>query len=100
MALSSLSVAILASSPFGRISQNLFDPTFVGIHHLTWFDWMLLIPYFSILLILSVYGLHRYEVIRTYFKHRKNAVHQSPVRFEQLPPVTIQLPLFNERYVV
>jgi len=39
-------------------------------------------------------------VIRTYFKHRKNAVDQPASRFEQLPPVTIQLPLYNERYVV
>src|SRR4029079_17082281 len=32
--------------------------------------------------------------------YRKNVVHHSPTRFEQLPPVTIQLPVFNERYVV
>ena len=60
----------------------------------------MLIPYFTVLLILSVYGLHRYDVIRTYFKHRKNATGEPPRRFEQLPPVTIQLPLYNERYVV
>jgi hypothetical protein len=30
----------------------------------------MLIPYFTILTILSVYGLHRYDIIRTYFKHR------------------------------
>ncbi len=39
-------------------------------------------------------------VIRAYFKHRKNATGEPPMRFEQLPPVTIQLPLYNERYVV
>jgi len=60
----------------------------------------MLIPYFSVLIVLSVYGLHRYEVIRTYFKHRKKATGEPPTRFEQLPPVTIQLPLYNERYVV
>ena len=60
----------------------------------------MLIPYFAILIILSVYGLHRYEMIRTYFKHRKKATGEPPKRFEQLPPVTIQLPLYNERYVV
>src|SRR5205085_3641551 len=43
---------------------------------------------------------HRYETIRTYFKHRQNAAKEPPVRFEQLPRVTIQLPLYNERYVV
>src|SRR5262249_60484087 len=29
-----------------------------------------------------------------------NAIGAPPRRFEQLPPVTIQLPLYNERYVV
>jgi cellulose synthase/poly-beta-1,6-N-acetylglucosamine synthase-like glycosyltransferase len=97
---SSIPFALLAASTLGKLTQSLFDPTFAHIHHLSWFDWMLLIPYFSILAVLSVYGLHRYDVIRTYFKHRQKAVDHSPARFEQLPPVTIQLPLYNERYVV
>src|SRR5436309_13298189 len=100
MSPSSFPFALLATSALGRLTQGVFDPTFSGIHHLTMFDWMMLVPYFSILAILSVYGLHRYDVIRTYFKHRKKAVDQPPSRFEQLPPVTIQLPLYNERYVV
>ena len=95
-----LPVALLANSTVNRLVQGLFDHPFVGVHGLAWFDWMLLIPYFSILAILSVYGLHRYEMIRTYFKHRNKAVVEPPLRFEQLPPVTIQLPLYNERYVV
>src|ERR1700694_2277187 len=97
---SSIPVALLANTAFSRLTQSFFDSTFTGIHKLSWFDWTLLIPYFGILAILSVYGLHRYDVIRTYFKHRKNAVDHPPTRFEQLPTVTIQLPLYNERYVV
>jgi cellulose synthase/poly-beta-1,6-N-acetylglucosamine synthase-like glycosyltransferase len=77
------------------------ETPFAGIHQLAWFDWAMLIPYFTVLAILSVYGIHRYEIIHTYFKHRKKATVEPPKRlFEQLPPVTIQLPLFNERYVV
>jgi cellulose synthase/poly-beta-1,6-N-acetylglucosamine synthase-like glycosyltransferase len=83
-----------------RLVRSLFDNTFAGVHQLAWFDWAMLIPYFSILLILSVYGLHRYDTIHTYFKLRKNATKEPVKRFEQLPPVTIQLPLYNERYVV
>jgi len=60
----------------------------------------MLIPYFGLLFILSLYGVHRYEVIRTYFKYRKKLPKEAPDRSQQLPPVTIQLPLFNERYVV
>src|SRR5262249_10536986 len=60
----------------------------------------MLIPYFTVLIILSIYGLHRYDVIRTYFKYRKNATGEPAKRWTQLPPVTIQLPIYNERYVV
>ena len=91
---------VSSKSATDRLVRGLFDDTFAGIHHLAWFDWAMLVPYFTILLILSVFGIHRYEVIRAYFKHRKNATGEPPTRFEQLPPVTIQLPLYNERYVV
>ena len=92
--------ALLVTSQFDKISRGLFDTTFTGIHQLRWFDWAILVPYFGLLAILSVYGLHRFEMIRAYFKHRKKAVSTPPLRFETLPPVTIQLPLYNERYVL
>ncbi len=91
---------LFARSATDRLIHGMFDDTFAGIHQLGWFDWAMLIPYFTVLIILSVYGIHRYDIIRTYFKHRKKAVDGPPSRFEQLPPVTIQLPLYNERYVV
>jgi cellulose synthase/poly-beta-1,6-N-acetylglucosamine synthase-like glycosyltransferase len=82
-------------------SRMFAETPFAGIHQMAWFDWAMLIPYFSVLLVLSVYGIHRYDVIRTYFKYRKKATQEpSALRFDQLPPVTIQLPLYNERYVV
>ncbi|HXJ38660.1 MAG TPA: cellulose synthase family protein [Bryobacteraceae bacterium] len=92
--------ALLAASTLTRLSRGMFDDTFAGIHRLGWFDWALLIPYFGVLAILSIYGLHRFDTIYTYFKHRKNAGKEPETVFEQLPPVTIQLPLFNERYVL
>lgn len=82
------------------IHDSLRITPFAGMHRLAWFDWAMLVPYFTILLILSVYGIHRYVVIRTYFQYRKNATYDAPGRFGQLPRVTIQLPLYNERYVV
>jgi cellulose synthase/poly-beta-1,6-N-acetylglucosamine synthase-like glycosyltransferase len=91
---------LLVRSATDRFVQGLSDDTFTGIHKLAWFDWAMLIPYFTVLGILSIYGLHRYDIIRTYFKHRKQAVSEPPKRFDHLPPVTIQLPLYNERYVV
>jgi len=90
---------LIQRSAADRLIQGFFNNPFTGIHQLAWFDWAMLIPYFTVLIVLSVYGLHRYEIIRTYFKHKKN-IQVPPKRYEQLPPVTIQLPLYNERYVV
>src|SRR5271165_5715882 len=44
--------------------------------------------------------MHRYETMRGYFKHRKKLPKESPAHFDKLPKVTVQLPLFNERFVV
>jgi cellulose synthase/poly-beta-1,6-N-acetylglucosamine synthase-like glycosyltransferase len=91
---------LLAASPVQRAMNALTDDTFAGAHQLTLFDWSLLIPYFTIMVVLSIYGMHRYEVIRNYLKCRKKLQSTPPVRFQELPPVTVQLPLYNERYVV
>jgi cellulose synthase/poly-beta-1,6-N-acetylglucosamine synthase-like glycosyltransferase len=96
-----LPLAFLAANSTGsRIMRGLFDDTFAGVHQLGWFDWAILIPYFTILGVLSIYGMHRYDIIRTYFKYRKKATGEPLRRFAQLPPVTIQLPIYNERYVI
>src|SRR2546430_13622134 len=56
------------------------------------------ICYLSVLVGLSAYGVHRYFIIYLYLKNRKRAA--VPARyFEQLPTVTMQLPIFNEMYV-
>ena len=56
------------------------------------------ICYLSVLVGLSAYGVHRYFIIYLFLKNRK----RKPVpaaRFEHLPVVTVQLPIFNEIYV-
>lgn len=83
-----------------RIVNALFDDTFAGIYHLSAFDWALLVPYFGILFILSIYGVHRFETVRRYRKHGRKLPKSPSRRFAQLPRVTIQLPLYNERFVV
>jgi cellulose synthase/poly-beta-1,6-N-acetylglucosamine synthase-like glycosyltransferase len=92
--------ALLASNAVDRAIESYFDPTFSGIHQLSWFDWALLVPYFIALGVVSIYGLHRYVIIRHYMRQRRKLNHGPESRFEQLPRVTIQLPLYNERYVV
>jgi cellulose synthase/poly-beta-1,6-N-acetylglucosamine synthase-like glycosyltransferase len=57
------------------------------------------VAYGVVLLVLSVYGSHRYFMAYLYYRHK----YKLPVpqrRFEKLPRVTIQLPLFNEIFVV
>lgn len=99
----SLPFALLVAgneSALDAIKRNLFDDTFAGIHQLAPFDYALLVPYFAILVLLSFFGVHRYEMIRAFYKNRERIPKQPPQQFEELPPVTIQLPLYNERYVV
>jgi cellulose synthase/poly-beta-1,6-N-acetylglucosamine synthase-like glycosyltransferase len=74
------------------------DP-FRGIYQPNAFDLSILIPYFTILIILSIYGIHRYSLVYLYMKNRKRAP-KPKGQFEVLPRVTIQLPIYNERYVV
>jgi cellulose synthase/poly-beta-1,6-N-acetylglucosamine synthase-like glycosyltransferase len=87
-------------TPTQRFIDSLFDNTFAGIHHLEWFDWAMMVPYFTVLIILSFYGMHRYEMIRGYWKHHKKFTEVPPRRYETLPRVTIQLPIYNEQFVV
>src|ERR1700682_2260629 len=92
--------AIFLATSANQIVRLMFDDTFAGVHHLDFFDWALLTPYFVLLVILSLYGCHRYEMIRRYMKHKKDLLAGPPLKFETLPRVTVQLPLYNERYVV
>jgi len=76
------------------------DQTFKGLYHWNWFDLTMLVPYFIVMVVLSIYGIHRYTMCYQYFKFRKN-YNPNPVKyFEELPRVTIQLPMFNEQFVV
>ena len=88
------------TSAVDRMKNAFFDDTFAGIHQLAWFDYSLLIPYFTVLIILSFYGLHRYEMIRGFYKNRHKITPNPAIKFDELPPVTIQLPMYNERFVV
>ncbi|HYG68658.1 MAG TPA: cellulose synthase family protein [Anaeromyxobacteraceae bacterium] len=56
------------------------------------------IGYASLLCLLSFYGAHRYAMQYLYYRH-KYRLPTPKGRFETLPRVTIQLPIFNEMYV-
>ena len=93
----------LASAPKGvlpYIRQHFLDRTFQGLYQVNGFDLALLIPYFIVLIILAGYGAHRYWLVYLYYKHKRNKTTDPAAYFDDLPRVTVQLPIFNEQYVV
>ena len=81
------------------IRQHFLDRTFQGLYHANAFDIGLLIPYFIVLILLASYGVHRYILVYLYYKHRDRRTTEPTAHFEDLPRVTVQLPIFNEQYV-
>ena len=71
------------------------------LYRLDAFDWTVLVLYFGILIILSVYGAYRVKQVVDFWRYRR--IKPEPkARFPEtsLPRITVQLPLFNEMYVV
>lgn len=60
---------------------------------------VLVATYLAVLLVLAFYGFHRSTLVYLYYRHRHNRP-QPAGHFAELPSVTVQLPLFNEMYVV
>jgi cellulose synthase/poly-beta-1,6-N-acetylglucosamine synthase-like glycosyltransferase len=61
---------------------------------------LILGSYFFVLVILGLYGWHRYYLVYAYMKNKDRAPGPAPAWEGPLPAVTIQLPLYNEMYVV
>src|SRR5450631_2645104 len=90
---------LAAQSSFGHYWHKITDRTFSGVYHANSFDLAMMIPYFIVLFILALYGLHRYWLVYDYYAYSKN-VPPAPPPVTDWPRVTIQLPIFNERYVI
>src|SRR5215216_5764812 len=99
-------------SPIGPTPQALFERYFHDGVNKTWgnisplyqldtFDWVILIVYFAILGTLAIYGAYRIKQVVDFWRYRK-FVPKPSARFSEaeLPAITVQLPLFNELYVV
>ena len=98
--------------PFGPTPNQLFERYFQDLVNKTWgnisplyqldsFDWTILILYFAILGVLAIYGGYRVKQVIDFWRYRK-FVPQPKGNFSEadLPVITVQLPLFNEMYVV
>jgi len=95
----------LAPKGFGHYFRSHYtDPTFQHLYRWNMFDTCMLIPYFVVMIILAFYGIHRYQLVWLYYKNKNNAAKwdEPPMRFAEgeLPFVTIQLPIFNEQFVI
>lgn len=54
-----------------------------------------LVGYTAVVLMVCVYGLHRYQLVHLYYKYRRNTP-KVKACFVDCPRVTIQLPMYNE----
>jgi len=98
--------------PLGDTPNQLFARYFQDVTNKTWgnisplyqldaFDWTILILYFAILAVLAVYGGYRVKQVIDFWRYRKFVPQPKGVFSEtELPVITVQLPLFNEMYVV
>lgn len=71
------------------------------LYQLDAFDWTILALYFTLLGILAVYGAYRIKQVVDFWRYRR--IEPQPAGFysdAELPHITVQLPLFNEMYVV
>lgn len=62
-----------------------------------WKD-IFIMAYLAVLSSLSLYGLHRMMLMILFLTSKKKKA-EPQKRFDELPVVTVQLPMFNERYV-
>ncbi len=89
---------------FAKYYHDLVNKTWANIsplYQLDTFDYIVLFSYFAILFLLAVYGAYRIKQVIDFWRYR-NFVPSPAGRFaeEELPLITVQLPLFNELYVV
>ncbi len=54
--------------------------------------------YTTVLVVVSIYGFHRYVLVWLYYRHGRKAP-KLQGHFEELPHVTVQLPMYNEQFV-
>jgi cellulose synthase/poly-beta-1,6-N-acetylglucosamine synthase-like glycosyltransferase len=90
---------IVMQSSLSHYWHRITDRTFSGMYHANAFDLMMMIPYFVVLVILAIYGMHRYWLVYDYYKYKQNVPAQ-PAEVRTWPRVTVQLPIYNERYVI
>jgi cellulose synthase/poly-beta-1,6-N-acetylglucosamine synthase-like glycosyltransferase len=108
----SFALTLLQQAPspeqFEKEMENLFHPILRhGRDNISFlyapdtFDWVIIIFYFTILALLAILGAYRLRMVYQFWRYRH--VKPQPKRRyaeSEAPRITVQLPLFNEMYVV
>ncbi len=76
------------------------EGAFTGVYQVNSLEFAAVIFYTALMVVLSAYGLHRYHLIRLYYRYRDQALKEPSSQFADLPRVTVQLPIYNEQYMV
>ena len=94
--------------PVHQLMQTLLHPimrhgrdNISFLYSLDAFDWVIVILYFTILGLLAILGAYRLRMVYQFWRYRH--VKPQPLRRfaeSEAPRITVQLPLFNEMYVV
>src|SRR5579875_1441207 len=104
--LSSLNaLALVASHGLSHYWKTHYaDHTFRDAYRWNSFDIGLLVPYFVVMIILAFYGIHRYQLVWLYFRNKRKAARSdepgASFAEDTLPFVTVQLPIYNEQFVI
>jgi cellulose synthase/poly-beta-1,6-N-acetylglucosamine synthase-like glycosyltransferase len=95
-------LAMADGNPFSNYWRRNTDANlnpFRGLYATNSFDIAIMIPYFFVMTVLAVYGIHRYALVYNYYKNRKHVAGPLP-EISMWPRVTVQLPIYNEKYVI
>src|ERR1044072_1004828 len=88
---------------FPNFCESVYKTTgnITPLYHLDSIAYTVLTLYFSVLFVLAIYGGYRIKQVIDFWRYRKLAP-QPKAHFTEaeLPIITVQLPLFNEMYVV
>jgi cellulose synthase/poly-beta-1,6-N-acetylglucosamine synthase-like glycosyltransferase len=60
---------------------------------------VVIVLYLAVLAILGVYGFHRAHLLYLYWKHKNTKLKPAQTFGDDLPMLTVQLPMYNEMYV-
>lgn len=99
---------VLNPDPVHELTETMIHPilrhgrdNISFLYSLDAFDWVIVIFYFTILTLLAILGAYRMRMVYQFLRYRHiKPQPQRHLALSELPRITVQLPIFNEMYVV